>query len=358
MLNLSKILAAMILFMAIQIPSALAREWDVLMDKSLGADALKFDTQGLFATTTDTILADGSISNKSTDSVTYDRYLLNFTDIQGVIPFPGRGGLRLNLFAQYTMRSMQDDQANGIISRHTYFELYPRIDGIFFAKNNMEIFAGVTIAYIPQSKMTTESPVVKTLTTFGEATTKIPHIGVVKRSGFVDGGFYFKQRAEKSRSIKKYTSQDNSELVFSDLYYDPAQIGIFAQTTNSPIRFFGEFTAIQGSDGGNKTDTGDSVMEDYARFRFATSIPISGSATTVRVALNHKTLSYADNRNVSIPSVPMTSLFVHLLQGTDAQYTYLGFMYGLGKDVQSIPEFNATYKLQAYGLSAGVKLAF
>lgn len=335
-----------------------AHTWDVLLHKSIGKDAVDFNPRGQFTTFTNTVLVDGSITSLPTEAITYDRTLINFADIAGIIPLSDKVSMRLDLMTQYSMRIKEGAEEPRKISRETWAEIYPRLDLTFLTQNSLEVFLGLTYANYSAFERRTESDSIETVWHYGEAVMPIPHVGVTKRTGSFEGGFYYKLRAEKSRPIKKYTSQDDSQLEFEDRIYDPATIGIFFQGRFGEYRLFSEFTAVQASDGGDTTDTGEKVMEDYTIARVMGYIPINPAVFNMRIFAIHKTLSYADNRNVTLSTIPMTSLHMQFLRGPENSNTYIGLIYSTGKDGQSLPEFNAEYDIKGYGVTAGLHLAF
>lgn len=336
-------------------PNTQAQEWDVLVQKSLGRDAIDATSNGLFSTYSDTILVNGSITSLPTHARTYDRSLVNYTDFNGIIPLNAKTRLRLNLTTKFTMQNSEGSEEPRKISRENWAEAFPKIEGTFLTQSNLELFLGGTYWLHSKVERRTETSNVETVTVFSEAAVLIPHIGILKRAGGVEGGFYYKLRGERGRSIKKVTTQDDTELNFSDVIYDPATIALFFQASFSDMKLFGEFAAVQGSDGGNRAETGEFVMEDYLRMKLAFTKRLQG-AYGLRVNATHKTLSYADNRNVSLPTIPMTSASIQLLNGADNAHTYMGLVYAYGKDGQSLPEFNAEYEVQAYGVTVGLRL--
>ncbi len=332
--------------------------WNILLHKSLGKDAVDFKRTGQFSTFTNTVLVDGSITSLPTEAITYDRTLINFADISGIIPLSDKVSLRLDLMSQFAMRVEEGAEEPRKISRETWVEVYPRMDLTFLTQNNLEVFLGLTYAHIGGFERRIESEAIETVWSYGDALMAIPHVGITKRAGSFEGGFYYKLRGEKSRSITKYTSQDESSLEFEDRVFDPTMVALFFQGKFGEYRLFTEFAAVQASDGGDTTDTGEKVMEDYMVGRLMAYFPINPAVFNLRLFAIHKTLSYADNRNVTLPTIPMTSVHLQFLRGPENSNTYIGLIYATGKDGQSLPEFNAKYDVKGYGITAGLHLAF
>lgn len=345
-------------FVLLTAPSGVlwAQEWDVLVQKSLGRDAIDAGSTALFSTYADTIIVNGSITSLPTRARTYDRSLVNYTDFNGIVPINPRLRLRLDLMTKFTMRNSEGSEEPRKITRENWAEAFPKIEAIFLTQNNLELFLGGTYWAHSKVERRTETSSVETVSVYSGASALVPHIGILKRTGGVEGGFYYKAHGEKGRSIRKVTTQDDTELHFNDVIYDPTTIALYFQTALGNMKLFAEFAAVQGSDGGNRAETGEYLLEDYLRVKTSLAMPLTAEYG-LRFNLAHKTLSYADNRNVSIPTIPMTSASFQLTTGRDTSYTYVGLLYAYGKDGQSLPEFNAEYEVQAYGLTAGLRLA-
>lgn len=337
------------------IPNLWAEEWDVLVQKSIGRDAVDSSSNGLFTTYADTILVDGRITSLPTHARTYERSLVNYTDFNGIIPLHPRAKLRLDLLTKFTMRNSEGSEEPRKITRENWTEAFPKVEAIILTQNNLELFFGGTYWVHSKVERRTETSTVETVTVYSDAAILVPHVGILKRAGGVEGGFYYKLRGERGRSIKKVTTQDDIELNFSDVIYDPTTIALFFQTAIGPSKLFTEFASVQGSDGGNKTETGEYLLEDYLRVKANLTLPLK-TEYGLRLSIAHKTLSYADNRNVSLSTIPMTSASLQLTTGKESAYTYVGLIYAYGKDGQSLPEFNADYLVQAYGVTAGLRL--
>lgn len=348
----------MSLTLLLSAPNLYAHTWDILLHKSLGKDAVDFNRNGQFTTFTNTVLVDGAITSLPTEAVTYDRTLLNFADIAGVIPISDKISLRLDLMSQFAMRVEEGAEEPRKISRETWVEVYPRMGFTFLTQSNLEVFLGLTYAHIGAFERRIESEAIETVWSYEDVLMAIPHVGITKRTGSFEGGFYYKLKAEKSRSITKYTSQDESNLEFEDRAFDPTIVALFFQGKFGEYKLFTEFAAVQASDGGDTTDTGEKVMEDYTLARLMGYFPINPAVFNLRLFAMHKTLSYADNRNVTLSTIPMTSVHLQFLRGPENSNTYIGLIYATGKDGQSLPEFNAKYDVKGYGVTAGLHLAF
>ena len=103
------------------------------------------------------------------------------------------------------------------------------------------------------------------------------------------------------RAVIKTNDRDATTLSLEDRIHDPTTLGIFGSSTMSFFDVFGEFAAVSAGEGGNKTDDGASVEEDYFRLTVGGIMPTG--LFDLKATYIFKTLSYADNRNVSLTNI-------------------------------------------------------
>ena len=180
---------------------------------------------------------------------------------------------------------------------------------------------------------------------------------MVKRSGAFHGGFYVRQGAEVSRTVTKTNNADDSVLRFEDKVFTAPAIGIFASWQQGWGKLYGEFSSIQGSEVGNKTDDGASVDEDYIKFQLQGNYEALAALAVVG-RFTHKTLSYADNRNVSTTTMPMSLLSLGIESSAASVPVELLILHVFGSDGQSIQEFNADLKVTGFGASVSASFQF
>jgi hypothetical protein len=153
------------------------------------------------------------------------------------------------------------------------------------------------------------------------------------------------------------TDQDANELRFVDQVNDPTTASLFGRFKIWGGHLLAAFESIEAGEGGSRTDDGDTVSEDYMKFSGEGLVPLSGSLA-LNLAVIHRTLSYSDNRNVTFASMPLTVTHLRLIAGSSDNYAFGGVVYGSGKDAQSLPEFNASYKISVVGGTLGINLRF
>lgn len=335
-----------------------AHEYEVLFPYSQGYDALNFDNKADFSSEVRGILVDGQIESLGTETTTFDRTLVTQLRLRGNAPLTPKLALRGVASMAYNDRRIKGAAEESINMQAISFDLMPRIELTYFTQNALEVFIGLNYRSIPAYEA--EATIGSTLVTekYETAAYKYPHLGFVKRGVGFKGGFYFQQGAEKARTVEKSNSEENVVLSQEDRVQSPTTLAIFAKVPLGRSQIYGEFAAVQAGELGNRTDEGISVEEDYMRLFFEYTLPpfIPGFAT--HAALLYKTLSYGDNTNVSLKSIPQFGLHLSLDFELGPILFQGGTIFAYGKDAQSLEEFNANYKLFAVGGQAAVLITF
>lgn len=353
-----KVVARFTLLGVVLVTEALrADDYEVMTLTSLGSDALSFNKKAGFISDSDTFFVDGKIVSKTIGKTTYDRTLENNTRFGANLTFGQRFFLRPLIGVEYARHVQEGKEAPRLVVKEEPMKFKPRVDATFITANNLEIVTGATYWYVPAYERRSEATGLNTVSHIGQSSLLAPHLILVKRSGSFEGGCYYKAGVESDQEVKTYNTVDSSELVYKQKLYDPTRVGIFFKGMISEFDIYGEFTAVQAGEGGNKTDNGDTIEEDYLSAKFTASMPLN-TGLKGKLGVTHKTLSYADNRNVAIPMIAMTGVHLQALFGSDERYSYLGLAYANGRERQSIPEFNADYMADIYGFSAGLVATF
>ena len=254
-----------IAFLLLLSHSAEAHDYEVLFPYSLGYDALeaankldvKVDVRGM--------LADGKVESLGTEATTFDRTLITHLRVLSNIPLTPRLFLRTAVSAVTSYRKLEGKEEPRTIREDLWADYRPRAEITFFTNNNLEVFLGLNFRVIPgyEAEITTVDSENKE--TFGGASMKYPHLGFVKRAGAFKGGFFFQQGTEKARTVEKYNGRDGTTLLQEDRIQDPTTLAIFAKLQVAKMDLYAEFAAVQAGEGGNRTDVGATVDEDYIR---------------------------------------------------------------------------------------------
>lgn len=336
---------------------AQAFNYEVLFEDTIGRDATTFGRVPGFQAVAKVVLLDGQIKTSGTDTTRYDRILMNYAKYMQQFAVGANANLRLSLPALISYEKVEGDKVPREVSDSTWFETQPRLEFIYATANALDIVIGVDAYHVGSREIKTESASFTASDKYNAATGTYAHLAVVKHGGNFDGGFSFKTSMEKKRTVTKSTDIDDSNFEAEDRVYDPTTIAIFMQNRLSFGQVFGEFAAVEASGGGNRTPTGASVKEDYFRVQAAGIFPLRGKDLQLDTTLIYKSLSYADNRNVTMDTIPMLGLQIKILANLGVP-VFGGIILASGSDGQSIPEFNAKYKLFGYGGIAGIQSNF
>ncbi|MCX6128446.1 MAG: hypothetical protein NTX25_05195 [Proteobacteria bacterium] len=306
--------------------------YEVLFENTIGRDAVQIGRLACTRIDTKAILLDGQVETSGTETINYDRSVFSYLQIMQQIALGTSAALRTTLPLLLTYDKQEGGQSPRQISESSWLESKPKIELIYATQNALDLILGLDFYYISAHKYETQ------------ATNFTAQVS-------------FKLSGEKSREITKSTSQADSVYVVEDRVYDPTTISIFGQGHLGVSQVYMEFSAIEASGGGNRTDRGATIKEDYFRTQLTGMFPLGGKDLLLESSLIYKSLSYADSRNVSFDTIPMVGfhLKLHLNPGVPL---YAGIVGLRGSDRQSIPEFNANYKLFGIGAVAGTQFSF
>jgi hypothetical protein len=337
---------------------AAAQSSEVYMEESIGSEAAGYQHKWQFKSFANTIIIDGSTLNDDTEAKVHDHTLLNLTVFQGELPFGQRFSVRPSLLTETSIHIEEDDNEPKKISKETRIEVVPRLDLTYTTESQIDVLAGVGYLIIPDYEMNAETYGLKTVTAYSEVTVPSFHVGFAKRFGSVAGGFYYRAGSQRSRNVKKFSSQDESELNFEDQVYSPPILSLFFKMDMGKSSLSGEFSEVQASEGGNRSATGEAINDNYTVAKGSATFPIT-SDFLLRSTLIYRSSTYTDAQNVSLTSIPLWALYSKLVLGSSQNHqTFIGLIYLRGRDRQSLPEFNADYKVDGYGVNAGLNLNF
>ena len=337
--------------------SAQAFTYEVLFDETLGHDAATLGRARSFAASFKSVLLDGQVETSGTEAVTYDRLLVNGLRLMQQLPVTANASVRLTLPIVGTYEKQEGQQVPRIISEAKWLEAKPRLEVIFATQNSLDIILGLNYHLIGKYTQKTESANFNAKDHYSALSMNYAHLAIVKHGAGFDGGFAFQLSSEKSRKLSKSTTLEEGVFVVEDRVYSPTTISIFANVKQSFGDLYGEFSAIEASGGGNVTENNISVREDYFRMQFTGLFPILGKELQLESSLIYKSLAYADNRNVTLDTIPMMAL--HAKAKFDIGVpAFVGLIAVRGTDGQSLQEFNADYRIVGIGAIAGATLDF
>ncbi len=320
-------------------------------------DAMNYEGKTSFSTTADTVLLDGAVKVSPPGLITYDRTFANILRFTSNVSITPLVGTRVIVDSRYNIRKQYEAEEPRRMTQSEWFVGYPTVDMIFKPMPDLEVFAGIKGYYLPESIQTTESLTFTSKNKYGPAFLLIPRAGVIKHTPAASGGLFYALGREKERSLVK-TASDGSRVETEETVYSPKQYGVFFRFKPWNYPTDTEVVLVKAGTTGPVSQAGEKVLEDYFRYRLGIFVPWERDKLNFQFVVIHKTLSYSKNAYVSLDSIPMTTAHFKIIQGSVDKHVYLGLIYGQGDDTQSLPEFNAKYKLRAYGAKLGFNYKF
>lgn len=338
---------------------AYGHEFEVLKRNTIGTDAIAREQNNQIGGNIllRSILVDGNIKSKGTGATTYDRTLVNELRLWGGVPVAPQVQIQPLIYINGNLQKIEGKEEPRTISERSWGDYTLGLAAYYRTASGLDLVAGIRARYVSAQVLETRTTDIDSKESYESASYTYPYVAIVKRSGAFNGGFYVRQGAEVARKVTKTNNAEESVLIFDDKIFTAPAIGIFANWRQGWGSLYGEFASIQGSEVGNKTDDGASVDEDYIKFQL-NGIYEAFGAVSLTGGMTHKTLSYADNRNVYVTTMPMTLVSIGLRLDSIAVPVALELLHVFGKDGQSIQEFNADLKVTGVGgsLSASVQL--
>ncbi len=337
---------------------ASAFPYDVLETDTFAKESgtLKHTNQGQLKTRL--ILLDGEIITEGTDSTLYSQLLINEVRIMQQFTLGPNMAIRGSVPFYFMYEKEEGKDEPKIVSKANWVEAQPRLDLVYSTANSLDITLGADAFYVRNYDYKSKAATFSSSDAYHSAFFARPHLSVTKHGSGFDAGFAYQAGIEKNRALTKSNSIDNSSLVIKDVLFEPTHVSIFMRKDLVAGSIYGEFSAIEASGGGNKTPNGATGEEDYFKIQIGSAIPLASKSLVFEPVLIYKSLSYADNRNVTLPTIPGFGLHLDLNFDNSGLPVFAGIILVKGTDGQSITEFNAKYKLFGYGATAGLNWGF
>lgn len=336
---------------------AFAFEYEVLQPETVAHEAGTVDKGFAGGASGRVVLLDGEVQVLGTETTQYDRVFINQLRAYQQFPLASNLNFRLTFQSETLYQKQESKEVPRVITEASWVEMQPRLELIYSTQNALDIVIGVEDYYISTISRKSEVANFTAKDSYQSVNFQYPHLAIVKRNGNYDAGFAFVKSAEKTRRLNKTNSLDSTSIEVDDVVFMPTSVSLFYRGRAGFGSYYGEFAAVEASGGGNKTPAGATVEEDYFRVHLGGAFNLIGPSLRLEPTLIYKSLSYADNRNVTLDTIPGFGLHLNLVvdQGLPA---YIGLIGVRGKDGQSLTEFNAKYKLYGYGAAAGVNWKF
>lgn len=338
--------------------SVLAFPYEVLQTDTLAREVatLKRSNQGQIKFRS--VLIKGEITTEGTEATTEANVFINQLRVMQQLALGTNMTLRLSANTYWRYEKDETQDVPKISGEANILETQPRLDLVYTTANNLDIVLGGDAFYARNHDYESTSTTISSKDAFHSAFFSRPHLAVVKHGSDFDAGFSYQLGVEKKRSLTKSNSIDGTSLELNDVLFDPTTVSIFMRKDLAAGSVYGEFAAVEASGGGNKTARGATAQEDYFRIQVAAAIPLGSKSLVLEPSLIYKSLSYSDNRNVTLPTIPSFAFHADLNFDNSGLPLFMGIILVKGTDGQSLKEFNANYNLIGYGGTLGLNWGF
>lgn len=292
---------------------------------------------------------DGTIASNQSDAKHYDRRIGFGSGLGVELPTASNLSFRLDMRAESIIRRQVESGSPETFIDERSIHARPTLDLTYVTPAGLELFVGASWFLIPAYTQKVDSSVGATSIRYGSSSILSPHIGVTRRGGIGAAGLYYQFGKQVSRSVSKSTS-DGTALDLKQDVQEPSTLGVFAMFAGLGGMWTADLAAVSESEGGDRTESGNTVRDDYLRLSLA-----STWNNNLKLGLNYRSASYAKSAYMDLDSIPITAAKVTWLWGAGV---YSGVMAAYGRDKQSIPEINARYQVNALSLTSGVASAF
>jgi hypothetical protein len=331
-----------------------AQAYTGLDEQTPGTLALQFRKQSNAWARVDSGFVDGKVETSPPETIKFDRRLETLVTT-GFDAFFKRFGVRGNLKVDYVRRRMEDEEEPKAVDDEETTTYQPSVDFTFVTDKGLELFVGVQASYMPGYTHTTDTPTADSRTEYGKSLLQAPRLGVTRRANVWSGGFYYVAGDDSTRSYET-TASDDTTVSGDEQIFEPPKVGVAGEVEAGSNTYDFELLFIQARGKGPKDDSNNTLYTDHFEVRLNALVGI-GSGFNLKAGAAHRTLAYANNANVNLDTIPVTTLRTGVVLGSVESHGFFGLAYSIGRDGQSLPEFNADYQLDAYAFSAGFLLA-
>lgn len=316
-----------------------------------GRSALRYRKETKIWYSVDSEFVDGQVTTSPLQSVKYDRRLTSVSSL-GFDLATERLGLRANAKAYYVRRRVADAEAPKTFEDTEFGTALPSVDITFVTDKGLELFFGKQVRYTPKYTRRTDTPGVDTNTEFGKSRLQSSRLGIVRRASGWAGGLYYVSGDEGTRKFEAVAS-DESRQTGEEEIFDPPRLGVIVELLAGTLLYDLDFELIQARGKGPKDSRNRTAYTDSFAVRSHILIPL-GAVMHMQLGAAHQTMAYANSANINLDTIPRSTVRTGILWGDRKNYGQLGFAYSEGQDGQSLPEFNAKYRLRAYAISLGI----
>ncbi|MEY2987338.1 MAG: hypothetical protein RJB13_859 [Pseudomonadota bacterium] len=230
--------------------------------------------------------------------------------------------------------------------------------GRFSLSDGVSLGGGVNYVYAPKSVDSFSFSDLSAEVISGPAEIFATELIVTKSGSGWSAGFGWREKKKSSRRVTRSSAEEISEM-FDDVGFDEQiSAGVVTQLRSGHELVLdvrtgaseSDFTSLPGSDGKSQLDPQRryEVLSIY-------SLDDSGSQR-FSVGLGYRTIGYSNQTNVSPQNIPLWTLLLRDKLKFAGAVGQVDAIVGFGEDMQSLPDFNASYRRILVTLQAGVVL--
>jgi hypothetical protein len=295
---------------------------------------------------------DGFVTNDQTNGRRIDRRMIYLAGVGLERPLGSQLSVRVDARGDVMTRRQIDALSPEVVTDERVVTARPSAAVTYITPAGLEIFGGARMIASPAYTQSVDSSAGKTKIRRGKSSLLSPHVGLTRRLASGAGGFYYQFGEETDRSVTKSVS-DGSSLEMTEVVHEPTTLGVFGQFSAGLTDWTVEGVAVSAGEGGERTDSGMTIRDDYMR--------ISGMGVFVKsykAGLGYQTAKYSKSAYMDLDSIPYVMAQAGYLSDQAGNIIEGGVQMLLGRDKQSIPEINARYEVNVITLILGVSGAF
>jgi hypothetical protein len=297
-------------------------------------------------------LFEGEISQSQQGIATEEKRLQSSVYQFFAVPLGDTFGMHFTMELDHEI-SAREESGGGDISRTDWTQMDADPRALFHVKTPTQVFlfAGMGCKYLPKYAVEYEVAGITGATTFGEAKIIYPVVGLAKKTATWQGSIYGILGRSSARSFETLANlSDQTPITGTEPVYQATTYGLTGSTNIGVTLLNMDISSVQAGEGGPQSDDGTTVNEDFNQMAFQLTYGILESG------IAYRSLSYSSNAYMSLDRIAQWRLHGAVKFGSENQFLRAGIIASMGRDRQSLTEFNASYEFMTYGVFVSVGL--
>lgn len=301
----------------------------------------------------DLYLSEGETTFRPTETTYLERRYGSVFEVSAGMPATDLVNVRGQLYLKNMVSRGQEKGVASTItqdSSSTFSQM--AFDFTYRTPKGLELVVGRQIDFFLAQVDHTFSPIGSVKFDYRPVQVASNRFGLVRRDSDWGVSIYSHQGNQDVRKYKKTTYPSGEENGDGVAFAAP-QFGLSAYYDMPSGRVEFDMTSVRASEGGEKTQTGRAVHDDYFRFQAAFAIDMQGIGT--KYMLGYRGLSYAGQTSANLDNMPLAALGVFVGFGEPGRETGLGLVYRQGKDGTDTLEYKArsVHQMLSFIFAAG-----